>query len=328
MNKELVNISSSLKQNPTDASLIKKEIDLALKQNIHIISYLDENYPPLLQHIDDKPPILFVKGNLNLLKKSAIGIVGSRNCTINGKILAKDFAKSLGNNGFLVVSGLARGIDTSAHIGALEKGTIAFLGGGVDIVYPLENKKLYEDIANQGALISEFQIGSSPMASNFPKRNRLISGMSRGVLIIEASQTSGSMITAQMALNQGREVFAVPGSPLDKHSSGTNELIKQGAVLTQKIEDILNNLNNYVIKEESNNQYKAYLEIKEVDETLVFKAKEYLLQALSTTPIALEILIQESKFDYNTLNNAILELELLGKVIRLTNGYISLIGNI
>ncbi len=327
------NLSTFLKKsNPSikiySEELAQREIELALKQNIHIVSYLDEFYPPLLKNIDDKPPILFVKGNLNLLKKSAIAIVGSRNCTINGKNLANNFAQNLGKNGFLVVSGLARGIDTSAHIGALEKGTIAFLGGGVDIIYPLENKKLYEDISNKGALVSEFPIGSSPIASNFPKRNRLISGMSRGVLLIEASLTSGSMITAQTAINQGREVFAVPGSPLDKNSSGTNELIKQGAVLTQSIDDILNNLNNYIIKEESSNPYKPHLEIKDVDETSISKAKEYLLNVLSTTPIALEILIQESNFDYNVLNNAILELELLGKAIRLSNGYISLIGSI
>lgn len=309
----------------------KEEIAIANQKNIHIVSYLSEYYPPLLKNIEDKPPVLFVKGNLSLLKKSSIGIVGSRDCTLNGKLIAKKFAQELGNNGFLVVSGLARGIDTSAHQGSIEKGTLAFLGGGVDVVYPTENKDLYEEIATKGALVSEFKIGTPPIASNFPKRNRLISGMSRGILVIEASKNSGSIITANMALEQGRDVFAIPGSPLDRQSSGANTLIQNGAILVQNVEDIINSLNTYTLKESANkfkNTQLNFENISQIDDNKLESAKSYLLQILSSTPISVDIILRETDFNFDVIQNAILELELIGKVIRLPNNSISLIVDI
>ncbi|MDR2008076.1 MAG: DNA-processing protein DprA, partial [Alphaproteobacteria bacterium] len=205
-------------------SVAEAEIELAAKNNITIVNYTEDSYPPLLRQIENYPPVLFVKGNVKLLKKSAIAIVGTRNASILGQQNAFNLAQGLGENGFLVISGMARGVDTAAHEGALNKGTVAVLGCGVDVIYPRENKKLYESIVEHGAVISEFPIGTSPLPYHFPKRNRIISGMSRGVLVVEAAENSGSMITAKEALDQGREVFAIPGDPSDDRSSGPNAL--------------------------------------------------------------------------------------------------------
>lgn len=202
-------------------------------------------YPELLSYIDDAPPALATIGNTDLLQRPMIGIVGARNASTNGRRLTQKIARELGQAGYVIVSGLARGIDTAAHEAALETGTIAVLANGVDVVYPPENRKLYDEIAKNGLLISENPMGTEPAAGFFPRRNRIISGLCRGVILIEAAMKSGSLITARFALDQGREVFAVPGSPLDPRAGGPNHLIKTGqAHLVENTDDILNILND------------------------------------------------------------------------------------
>lgn len=215
-----------------------REYEALEKSGARLVAIVEEAYPPLLRHIEDAPPLLYVKGHVHLLTKRAIAIVGARNASVAGQRLAAQFAADLGKGGFLVVSGLARGIDAAAHQGALTTGTVAVVAGGVDIVYPKENADLYGALCAQGAVISEMPLGTRPQARHFPRRNRLISGLSRATLVVEASPKSGSLITARMALEQGRDVFAVPGAPQDPRAQGANQLIRDGAILARSAEDI------------------------------------------------------------------------------------------
>ena len=195
-------------------------------------------YPSLLAHIEDAPPLICVLGHAHLLANPAIAVVGARNASLNGRRFAHKLAADLGGGGLVVVSGLARGIDAAAHAGALETGTIAVLAGGVDVVYPKENNALYDEVVARGVVVSECEPGTQPQARHFPRRNRLISGMARGVVVVEASPRSGSLITARLALEQGHEVFAVPGSPLDPRARGANNLLRQGAALVESAVDV------------------------------------------------------------------------------------------
>jgi len=196
-------------------------------------------YPRALAAIEDAPPILTVLGEPRLLQRPMIAVVGARNASANGRRLARDLAAELGRGGLVVISGLARGIDAAAHLGGLETGSVAVVAGGVDVVYPEENRGLHDALARQGAIVAESPLGTEPQARHFPRRNRIISGMALGVVVVEAAARSGSLITARLALEQGREVFAVPGSPLDPRSRGCNELLRHGATLTESAEDVL-----------------------------------------------------------------------------------------
>jgi len=219
---------------------IKVELELLDKIQINIITYQDDLYPAKLMNIYDRPPFLYVRGNLNK-DDINIAIVGSRLASTYGKYTTEKISRELALKGLTIVSGMARGIDSVAHRGALSAHgrTIAVLGSGLDVIYPPENKKLFTDIIQNGAVISEYPPGTPPRSTNFPARNRIISGMSYGVVIIEAGEKSGSLITARLALEQGREVFAVPGSIDAAGSRGTNKLIKQGAKLIENTDDIL-----------------------------------------------------------------------------------------
>lgn len=213
------------------------------KNNIQIITILDKCYPYKLKNIYDNPVILFAKGNIELLKKDCIAIVGCRKCSEYGKNIAKQISYNLAKQDKCIISGLAKGIDTYSHIGALEAcgKTIAVIGNGLDIKYPYENNMLYERIVkNDGLIITEYIIGTKPEKINFPARNRIISGLSDGVVVIEAKSKSGSLITVDFALEQGKEVFAIPGNINNINSVGTNELIKQGAYLVTDYKDIIN----------------------------------------------------------------------------------------
>jgi DNA processing protein len=219
---------------------VKEELELIDKNEIIIITYQDELYPIKLNHIYDRPPFLYVRGNLNK-DDTNIAIVGSRLASTYGKYTTERISRELALKGLTIVSGMARGIDSTAHRGALAAHgrTVAVLGSGLDVIYPPENKKLFAEIVENGAVISEFPLGTPPRSANFPTRNRIISGMSYGVVIVEAGEKSGSLITARLALEQGREVFAVPGSIDAAGSRGTNKLIKQGAKLIENTDDIL-----------------------------------------------------------------------------------------
>lgn len=223
---------------------LKKELELAKKLKVRILTVNDDNYPQNLKNIFDPPICLYVKGDILPQDEISLGIVGSRRASFYGLQVAEKFAYSLAQLKFTIVSGLARGVDTSAHKGALKaKGrTLAILGSGLNCIYPEENFKLAEEISHAGAVISEFPLNFGPQPRNFPRRNRVISGLSMGVIVVEAAKNSGALITADFALEQGREVFAVPGKVDSATSFGTNQLIKQGAKLTDSVEDILEEL--------------------------------------------------------------------------------------
>lgn len=225
------------------------EIERAAAKGIRLLTPQDELYPQNLKLLNDAPPILYARGNAELLNHPlSVSVVGARNASVNGRKLASRLAYDLTLNDVLIISGMARGIDSAAHKGAMyakeQKGpTVAVLGTGVDIAYPSENEELYKQIIAQGVVISELPLASVPQANNFPRRNRLVAALSLGTLVVEANLNSGSLITARLALEQGKEIFAVPGSPLDGRSLGTNKLIKDGALLVESYEDILTNLN-------------------------------------------------------------------------------------
>ncbi|MDP1724596.1 MAG: DNA-processing protein DprA [Alphaproteobacteria bacterium] len=299
------------------------------KNKIHLIARGESNYPPLLAEIDDAPPLLSVMGHPHLLLKKSVGIVGARNASLHGRRLAQLFAKSLGEAGYVISSGLARGIDTSAHEASLEMGTIAVVAGGVDFVYPPENLALYTKIVEMGAIISECPLGVNPQARHFPRRNRLISGISLGVVIVEAALKSGSLITADFALDQNREVFAIPGSPLDPRAHGTNALIKQGAHLVQNGEDVIEVLKqstHHKVQESTNDYWKN------VDATSngsptdneVNQAIEELKTLLSFTPNDIDEIMRSLDLPPKAILTALLALELAGRVVRHTGNKVSL----
>lgn len=221
---------------------LEKYLDYMKRNNIELITIEDKEYPDKLKLIYDPPIVLYIKGNKKILNEKSVAIVGCRLCTKYGENIAKKLAYNLSLNNINVISGLARGIDSCAHKGSLngEGKTIAVVGCGLDRVYPEENKELFNKIINNnGAIISEYVIGTKPLAKNFPKRNRIISGLSNGVIVVEAREKSGTLITADFALEQGKEVYAVPGNITNCNSYGTNELIKQGAKSVTNIQDIL-----------------------------------------------------------------------------------------
>jgi DNA processing protein len=227
---------------PRDAFL-KHEYAAVAKQQVKVVTFQNESYPDLIKHIDDAPVVLYVKGRLPL-PAICLAVVGSRKSSLSGRLTAEKFAYQLSERGFAVVSGMARGIDTSAHHGTLKAAgrTVAVLGSGLACVYPRENRSLYERIADSAAVISEFPMKTAPLPYNFPRRNRIISGLSLGVIVVEAAQKSGALITADFALEQGREVYAVPGNIEKATSQGVHNLIKQGAKMITSIDDVLEDM--------------------------------------------------------------------------------------
>jgi len=221
---------------------VERERDAIAKYGARLVAHGEDDYPEALANLDSPPPLLTVMGNTNVLNRTTIAIVGARNASALGQRFARDIARDLGANGITIASGLARGIDTAAHKGSLKTGTIAVMAGGIDVIYPPENEGLYRDIIVDGAAVSEMPFGQQPTAQHFPRRNRIISGLARGVVVVEATLNSGSLITARLAGEQGRDVFAVPGSPLDPRAKGTNGLLRQGAILTENAEDVLAHL--------------------------------------------------------------------------------------
>jgi DNA processing protein len=223
---------------PSDA-VAEGEIERLASLGGRLIASIEPDFPSGLAALDPPPPMIAVLGHPSVFKRQMIAVVGARNASALGIKFAGKLAADLGAAGLAVVSGLARGIDHAAHKASLDSGTVAVIAGGVDVVYPPEHQELYEQIQTRGALISEMPLGMAPLARHFPRRNRLISGLARGVVVIEAAERSGSLITANYALEQGREVFAVPGSPLDPRAKGANRLIRDGATLTESAEDVL-----------------------------------------------------------------------------------------
>ncbi|MCB2100699.1 MAG: DNA-processing protein DprA [Rhodobacterales bacterium] len=292
-----------------------------------VVALGEADYPPLLAQVEDAPPLLFVLGHPTLLTKRSVGLVGARNASLNGCRFAGRLAADLGTRGLLVVSGLARGIDAAAHAGALETGTVAVLGGGVDVVYPNENRALYEQIRDRGALVSEVAMGTRPQARHFPRRNRIIAGMSRGVVVVEAGLKSGSLITARLALEQGREVFAVPGSPLDPRAKGANELIRQGAQLTESADDVIQALRDSLrspLEERKAHDFQR-VPVHEPDEAEVDAAHRVLADMLGPHAVTVDEILRNCQFSPAVVATALLELELAGRLDRHPGNQVSLV---
>ncbi len=283
---------------------IKKAKDLDVK----VITFLDDEYPSNLKNIPHAPPVLFLRGRLKEGDACAIAIIGTRRATSYGRSVADRFAREFAEVGVTVVSGLARGIDTQAHEGCLAAGgrTIAVMGTGIDRVYPSENRRLAEKILKNGALVTEFNIGTQPLAMNFPKRNRIISGLSLGIVAVEAQEASGVMNTVNWALNQGREVFAVPGSIFSKFSMGTNSLIKAGASVAISARTVLEELK--LVKKEK---------ISKVIEFTLNNEEAAIMSILSETPIYLDEIALRLNQPVHNILNILLSMELKGYIRQL-----------
>lgn len=293
-----------------DWSGIEREVERVHRLGFAILTWQDKEYPSNLLNIYDPPLILYAGGNFRDLDPLNLAIVGSRASSSYGLETALNFASRLAMEGITIVSGLARGIDTRAHEGALKgKGkTIAVLGSGLDVIYPAENRALFKKILDNGAVFSEFPLSTPPDPQNFPRRNRIISGLSMGVLVVEASLKSGSLITARCALDQGREVYAVPGNITAARSRGTNSLIKEGAILVEKPEEILSDLLPGLSAKK-----KEMVEQKE--RALSFNGDEdKLLTLLGNEPLHIDQLIKESMLSASELSKLLLNLELMGAI--------------
>jgi DNA processing protein len=313
------------------------EAELAALSRIggRLLCWGEPLYPPALAQIEDAPPVLTVLGQPETLAQPIVAVVGARNASANGRRLARELAAGLGQAGLVIVSGLARGIDAAAHLGALDTGTAAVVAGGIDIVYPEENRGLYDALRRHGAIVAELPLGSEPQARHFPRRNRIISGMALGVLVVEAAARSGSLITARFALEQGREVFAVPGSPLDPRCRGANDLIRRGATLTETAEDVLTQLGPLVQGAAPHRTTPVQLTSEErwsldapkggagepaSDKDML----DMIVERLGPTPVAVDELVRQCQLTASAVAMLLLELELSGRVERHPGNFVSL----
>ena len=317
--KRAINIASK-----ADA---EREYEALTKFGAQLLLYGEENYPRLLQFVSDAPPVLTVRGHTHIFGHTKlVGMVGARNASANGCIFAKKLATDLGAAGYTTVSGLARGIDAAAHRGSLASGTVAVIGGGIDNIYPPENKILFEEIAATGVIISEQPFGKEPHARSFPGRNRIIAGMTLGLVVVEASLKSGSLITADYASDYGRDVFAVPGSPMDPRCHGTNKLLREGAMMVETARDIIANLTpmGNLPLAEADAPLFAEPSAPAPDEATLNDARSALLEALSASPTQLEDLLIATGLTPHLLMAVLLELELAGKLERSSGGNVAL----
>jgi DNA processing protein len=301
----------------------RAELAAGKKIGVSLIAPGEAGYPPRLAVLDDAPPLLGVRGSHDVLMRPTIAIVGSRNASGAGLKFAGSLARDLGEAGFVIASGLARGIDQSAHRASLEGGTIAVLAGGHDRVYPPEHEELLAAILESGgAAISEMPLGHVPRARDFPRRNRLISGTALGVVVVEAALRSGSLITARIAAEQGREVFAVPGSPLDPPAAGTNDLIKQGATLTTEASDVINAVEPIMGRPIGLNEPEQN-EAEEFEPDAGDRAR--IVALLGPSPVLLDDLVRMARTSPAIVRTVLLELELAGRLERHGGGLVSLI---
>jgi len=305
---------------PPEAGIRREEAALARLGGRFV--FLDDLfYPPLLALLPDAPPVLAVLGDVGLLAAPAVAIVGARNASSAGRRVAEELAESLAGKGLTVVSGLARGIDTAAHEGALRSGaTVAVLPGGVDVPYPPENVPLVARIAERGAVVSEMPLGTAPQNRHFPKRNRIVAGLSLGVVVVEAAHRSGTLITARLGLEHGREVFAVPGSPLDPRCRGSNDLIRQGAHLTETAEDVLDHLPEAPRAGPLFDPARMARDATETAETPSDglgpppEGQEQILELIGLSPVSVDEVLRRCHLTAPELQSVLTELELEGRV--------------
>lgn len=303
----------------------EQEIAALKKRGIALIALGEPDYPPRLRMIDDAPPLLAVSGKAKVLLSPMVALVGSRNASAAGAKFASRIAHDLGEAGFIVASGLARGIDAAAHRATLETGTVAVLSGGHDHIYPAEHGELLVSILEHGAALTEMPLSWEPRGRDFPRRNRLISGLSLGVVIVEAARRCGSLITARMALEQGREVFAVPGSPLDPRAEGTNGLIKQGAAVVTEVEDIVSVLRPILGQAADLPAREPLHDAPESGSEPGQDERRRIVGLLGPVPVEIDEIVRQSRSSPATVRMVLLELELAGRLDRQAGGRVALI---
>ena len=304
----------------------EKEMTALARLSAQLVCWGEPAYPETLANIEDAPPVLTLLGRGELLAAPIVAVVGARNASANGRRLAHELAAGLGEAGVIVASGMARGIDSAAHGGALATGSIAVVAGGVDVVYPPENRGLHDALAREGAIVAELPLGTEPQARHFPRRNRIISGISLGIVVVEAAAKSGSLITARFALEQGREVFAVPGSPLDPRSRGCNDLLRNGATLTETAADIITQLGPLLHGAPLQPPRRAATQRdlalmapmpSPAPATIEGDAGlDLILEKLSPTPVAVDELVRQCQLSAAAVATLLLELELAGRIER------------
>ena len=304
--------------------VIAAEMKAAAAKGATLLMHGQPHFPSDLAEIDSSPPLLWAVGDISLLQRPLIAMVGARNASALGTRMAKKLAADLGEAGYVIVSGLARGVDRAAHEAALKTGTIAVLAGGVDVLYPAENAPLFQDIGKSGLRLSEMPMGTTPQARHFPARNRIISGISKAVVVVEAAAKSGSLITARNALDQSRDVLAVPGHPFDARASGCNMLIRDGAILVRSADDVIDALAPI-----SNEQIAPEIPVEAPPQTARRTLREtaalhtQILDRLSPSPIPEDQLIQDLGVAVKELAPAMVQLELEGTIIRQAGGMVS-----
>lgn len=329
---------------------VSREMEAVERLGARLIGMGEPDYPLYLKNCDAPPPLITVKGDLSVFTKPPVGIVGSRNASIAGARFTQQIAAELGKAGFAIISGLARGIDTSAHQYSLKTGTVAVLAGGIDRPYPPQNIGLYHEIPeNGGAVVSEMPLGWEPRAQDFPRRNRIIAALSSGLLVVEAAKRSGSLITARMAGELGRVVFAVPGSPLDPRAGGTNELIKNGALLVTEANDIIEALSPQLIKHDEDRPFsqptgQLSFTIEEAEQNYQSpsmkhvtpepvkptppasdKDREQITSLLSPVPVSVDEIIRHTGIEAAQVFLILLELDLARQLTRYPNGHVALV---
>jgi DNA processing protein len=303
---------------PSEAD-VQTEMDALARVGGRFLASIEPEFPSGLAALDPPPPVISVLGNMALFERDMVGVVGARNASALGIKFANRLAADLGAAGLVIASGMARGIDHAAHTGSLETGTVAVLAGGVDTIYPPEHKTLYEQLRERGALVSEMPFGMAPLSRHFPRRNRLISGLSRGVVVIEAAERSGSLITANYALEQGREVFAVPGSPLDPRAKGANRLIREGAMLTEGAEDVLAVLRPilaHAFREPPEPDAPQRVSDEAITNREADRVRTLVQEKLGPAPVEVDELIRQCAAPPPAVLTVLLELELAGRVQR------------
>jgi DNA processing protein len=299
----------------------EREIGRVEKLGARFLTLGQGLYPRLLAELEDAPPLLVARGNLNLLDRMAVAIVGARNASAAACRFARGLAHDLGQHDLAVVSGLARGIDSAAHDGALESGTIGVIAGGIDIFYPPENEQRQRAMFERGLVLAEMPPGTEPRARHFPYRNRIIAGISAGTVVVEAAPRSGSLITARLAAEAGREVMAVPGSPLDPRAQGCNQLIRDGATLVQNANDIIEELRPMEARVRSvPSSYRVEPELVNGDENALGLIEEL----LGPSPVPVDEIIRLSGATSGAVQMALLELDLAGRLDRHAGGKVSL----
>jgi len=321
------------KTSPKVTTLSQAEDEIARINQVgaRLVAIGEPGYPSLLMHIHAAPPLLALMGQLKVNEDKKVAIVGARNASASGRKITTRIAAELGEAGFCIVSGLARGIDTAAHTAALKTGTVAVFAGGVDFVYPEENTALAQSIVeNGGLLVSEMGMGHEPRARDFPRRNRLICGLALGTVVIEAARRSGSLITARLALEQNREVFCVPGSPMDPRAAGTNKLIQEGAKLVTCAADIVEELEAGRLHKpdlfalEQENSFEHGEEIPAVEQEVSVGERLRVIDALSVTPTPVDELVIASGLSAAQVQTVLLELDLAGRIERASGQLVAL----